>query len=65
MKSIIFALITCLGLFTSCEKSDSDLFDVTGTGKIEQIKASYWMYGSHLITIDSKLYALKSSSLNL
>ena len=65
MKSIIFSLIICFGLFTSCEKSDIDLFDVTGPGKIEQIQASYWMYGSHVITIDNKLYALKSSSLKL
>lgn len=52
---------------TGCEKTEGETgnYDFQGKGKIIVLEASYWQYGIHTIYIDNKLYALKSSNIDL
>ena len=65
MKSLIFTLILFSTLFLNCKKTVDNTFDIQGTGKIEQLQSSYYMYGTHTIEIKGKLYALSSKNLDL
>ncbi len=65
MKPILFALMILV--FVSCKKPESVLEDYQfeGKGKIIELEASYWQYGTHTISIDNKFYALKSDKIDL
>ena len=65
IKLFLFSLITLL--FTSCEKEEGipANYQIELEGTIQEIGPTFWMYGTHKITHNGKLYALKSSTINL
>lgn len=65
MKSAIFTVLLFSIFLLSCEKTEDDSFDFQKTGKIEAVQATYWMYGTHIIEIDGRLYALSSKKIDL
>ena len=65
MKLLLFSLI--MFLFTSCEKEEgiATNYQVKLEGTIHEMGPTIWMYSTHKITYNCKLYALKSSTINL
>jgi hypothetical protein len=68
MMKIQLSLISLfIVFFTSCEKEEGKpaAYQIELEGKIEEIGPTFWMYGTHKITYNGKLFALKSSTINL
>ena len=62
-----FWLLISLSLLVSlsCSLSESQ-YDIETEGVIEELGASYWMYGTHVLKQDDQiLYALRSSDIEL
>lgn len=66
-KTTTLLLLIILGHLTACKKTEGEIenYDFHGKGKIIVLEASYWQYGTHTIYIGNKLYALKSSNIDL
>ncbi|MCD0490142.1 hypothetical protein LPB86_18015 [Pedobacter sp. MC2016-14] len=58
---ILFALITGC----SSKKNIAQVDTITLSGKVEQLGMTTFQYGTHLLNVPGKTYALKSSKLDL
>lgn len=60
-------LLILLASITGCssKKNTVQVNAITLSGKIEQLGMTTFQYGTHLLNVSSKTYALKSSKLDL
>ena len=66
MKKILFLLLIGSAIAgCSMKKKVGDKSLLILNGKLEKIGMTTFQYGTHILTVDSKTYALKSSKINL
>ncbi|MEN5055774.1 hypothetical protein [Sphingobacterium kitahiroshimense] len=65
MKKIVL-LLALVGLFASCAtKKNSNISTVMLTGKITALGITTFQYGTHMLKVENKIYALRSATIKL